>query len=353
MKVERVDSLSSLRDFWNEVLESAASRSIFQTFEWVSTWWDHFGDGKRPYFLVARDGREPVGIAPLFIDTMRVKGLPLFRVMRFVASGPSDYLDFILKSGYEDQVLEAFVRRFLDDRGNWDLIWLSEVPEASPTNRLLPKILSSDGLASRTEKNSVCPYIDLPDSWEQYTSSLGREVRKGARKKLKRLSKAGQVGAGYARENGEIGNAMADFFSLHEKRWSSDPARGHGRSEAFKAFHADAAAKLSEFLDLSFLKIGGRSIASMYCYEYGATQWFYLQGMDPDYSYYSPCFVLTMREIEDAIGKGLKRFDFMRGDEAYKYHFTKTQTVNSRYLISHSKAKLGLYLLIRRLSRNP
>ena len=54
----------------------------------------------------------------------------------------------------------------------------------------------------------------------------------------------------------------------------------------------------------------------------------YNSGYDPQaYADLSPGIVLTSYTIQDAIGRGVQVFDFLQGDEAYKYRFGATDTV--------------------------
>jgi CelD/BcsL family acetyltransferase involved in cellulose biosynthesis len=47
----------------------------------------------------------------------------------------------------------------------------------------------------------------------------------------------------------------------------------------------------------------------------------YNSGFDPDARAMSPGVVLIARTIEDAITRGFRRYDFLRGEEPYKYGF--------------------------------
>ena len=54
----------------------------------------------------------------------------------------------------------------------------------------------------------------------------------------------------------------------------------------------------------------------------------YNSGYDPvNYAELSPGIVLTSYIIEDAIKRGIKVFDFLQGNEVYKYRLGATDTV--------------------------
>lgn len=347
--IRRIDSFSSLKDEWNVVLETAGTNTVFQTYEWLSTWWEYFGQGKELLLLVANKNDNVVGIAPLMIMKMRVKGLPFYRVANFIGSGTSDYLDFILKKGCEKEVLSEIIDYLKKHRKNWDLMRIGDIPDESLTNMFLPNILGQKKISFHLGEHDTCPYVELPETWQDYKLSLSRSTRKNIVKFQNRIAEKAEFRT--FKGESEVSTWMDNFFKLHEERWRREGDRAHIRSKEFKQFHREVAIKLTKYLDLSFLFFEGKEIAALYCYDYNTTRGFYLQGFDPDYAHYSPAFVLTANRIEDAIQRGLKKFDFLRGDEPYKYHFTKTQKINKRYYISHSRMKLVIFQLIEWMSK--
>ena len=50
----------------------------------------------------------------------------------------------------------------------------------------------------------------------------------------------------------------------------------------------------------------------------------YNSGFDPAHAALSPGLVLLARVVRDAIERGMRRFDFLRGEERYKYEFEPT-----------------------------
>src|SRR5260221_11509290 len=68
MKLETVQSVEkfmSLRDEWNELVGRSATGFITQTWEWLFTWWEVFGEGRALHIVLARDGERLVGIPPV------------------------------------------------------------------------------------------------------------------------------------------------------------------------------------------------------------------------------------------------------------------------------------------------
>ena len=66
------------------------------------------------------------------------------------------------------------------------------------------------------------------------------------------------------------------------------------------------------------------------------TCYFYNAGMDPAARDLSPGIVGTAAYLRDRIDRGDRRFDFLRGDEAYKYGWGARDTRLVRLLVMRS-----------------
>ena len=104
LEVQEVSSehdFAALRNTWNAVLVESSSNSIFLTWEWLHTWWEHFGHQKTLHAVLFRDAQDRlVGIAPFFKHRRHSAVGPL-DVLSFLGSDivASDYLDFIIVKG--------------------------------------------------------------------------------------------------------------------------------------------------------------------------------------------------------------------------------------------------------------
>ena len=109
------------------------------------------------------------------------------------------------------------------------------------------------------------------------------------------------------------------FFDLmvvdeDKKKFLTDAMRDQMRAIIHWAFDAG-------YLQLSFLTIEGVKAAGYLCFDYNGHILVYNSGFDFRFSQYSPGWVLLGFLIQHAIENGKKSFDFMRGDEDYKYRF--------------------------------
>ena len=77
-------------------------------------------------------------------------------------------------------------------------------------------------------------------------------------------------------------------------------------------------------LRLWLLDAPGGPLASFLCLEWDSSVGLYNSGFDPERAALSPGVVLIAHTIRDAIVRGRRRFDFLRGEERYKYDFGPT-----------------------------
>src|SRR5262249_45065033 len=68
----RLDELRGLRKEWDDLVRETESASIFQTWEWVTTWYEHLGSNRDILLLTVRDGQgRLVGLAPFSLSRRR------------------------------------------------------------------------------------------------------------------------------------------------------------------------------------------------------------------------------------------------------------------------------------------
>jgi CelD/BcsL family acetyltransferase involved in cellulose biosynthesis len=81
------------------------------------------------------------------------------------------------------------------------------------------------------------------------------------------------------------------------------------------------AAQREGWLQLSFLEVDGVKAAGYLNFDYADHIWVYNSGIDFQFGDLSPGWVLLGYLLQWAIEHKRRAFDFMRGNESYKYRF--------------------------------
>jgi CelD/BcsL family acetyltransferase involved in cellulose biosynthesis len=320
--------LAGLKAEWQSLADRSPDATLFQTWEWQATWWRHFGRG-RLWLLTARDDGALVGLAPLYISPYH--GLPLRRVS-FLGTGASDYLDFLTLPEHGTACREAFFEYLARHRNAWDFVDLQQCREGTLTAGAASEL--PDGLQAMVLPQETCPYVPLPGDWEGFAAGLGKKLRGNIGYYRRLLAREFSVECETI-TNGELAVTMEELFQLHQRRWRRRGLPGAFAHPRARRFHAEVAGKLLErgWLRLHRLRLDGTTRAALYCFRHGTKGYYYLGGFEPSLARYSLGTVLTAHAIEDAIATGAEEFDFLRGDEPYKYAWKPQERRNLQLLI--------------------
>lgn len=329
---------SALKPEWLDLLHRSRCDTIFLTWEWQSTWWKHLGDGQLLLlgFRADDDGRL-VGIAPLF-QTHSETGQSIIYLLG--CRDVSDYLDVIVELGQEEAVYQALLDYLDREAPAWDLIDFCNLPEDSLTFVRLRQMAEAHGYQTLVEVEDVCPIIQLPPTWDEYLMTLDKKQRHEVRRKLRRAEEEVDTRFIVVGPDQDLDAAMQTFIRLHQQ---STPDKDKFMDPRMQGFFFDVARVFQArgWLQLTFVEMDGQQAASLLNFDYDNTISVYNSGYDPAlYGHLSPGWVVTARCIEHAISLGRRKFDFLRGDEEYKYRFGGLDTEVRRLLIAKSGAAL-------------
>lgn len=318
-----VEGFTRLAGEWNPLLSRSYETNLFMTYEWQSTWWEHLGIGDLLLLSFRRDDGELVGLASLYLvqegDSRTLRQVGCVDV--------SDYLDIIAAVGYEEQVYQALLDYLEGPQApDWDCLCLCNLPQRSPSLTLLREAAQARGHPTRAQVEDVCPIVVLPSSWDEYLETLDKKQRHELRRKIRRAESSAALDWHIVGPDDDLETAMADFIHLHELSSSDKEQFWDEHLKSF--FRAIARAfRQTGWLQLCFLRIEGSSAAALLCFDYNDSILVYNSGYDPDqYSQLSPGIVLFCYCIRYAISLGRQKFDFLRGDEEYKFRFGAQST---------------------------
>jgi CelD/BcsL family acetyltransferase involved in cellulose biosynthesis len=314
--IRDVAAWDRIRPEWNDLLTRSAAPYPFLRCEFLRAWWDHLGGGEWPSaelrIAMWREAGALRGIAPLFRSDR--SGRP--RWLLIGSTEISDYLDVLTPP---DSV-PAFCSALLDSlaampESEFAVLDLFNLHASSPTIAAMESETARRGWAADREPLQICPAIQLPRSWEEYLASLDKKSRHEIRRKLRRAE--GGEGSPTLRIRGA--EAIDGFLRLMACDETKAAFLTPGMRIQFRAIAE--AAQQAGMLQLAFLEMDGREAAGYFNFAFGNRIWVYNSGMDPHFAPFSPGWVLLAMLIRRAIEEGYQAFDFMRGDEPYKFQW--------------------------------
>lgn len=318
------EELADRKEEWNALVKEGASDVPFLTYEYQSTWWGTHGGGEWPedselVLITAEKDDQLVGIAPLFF-TENLLGK---RALMLVGSiEVSDFLDLIARP----KDLPAFIDgllAFLDSADNlpdWEVIDLYNLLEESPTLAALEAAAKGLGWAHQQTHLQPAPYISLPGDFDAYLAEIDKKQRHEIRRKLRNVEQSLAKGNFYIADNREkLPEETQGFIDMmaqdpNKKDFLTELMQEHLHRTAQTAFECG-------WLHLAFFTLDGNKAAGNFSFHYNDRLWLYNSGWEWDYREYSPGWVLIAYLLQWANENGIREFDFMRGNEEYKYRF--------------------------------
>lgn len=303
------ESFDSIASYWTDSAHRLRWDSIFVLPPWLQVWWHEFGSGAELYLGAVKQGATIIGIAPLLVREGRASIIG--------SADVCDYLDFVVADGMERNFFSAL----LDDLGQRGIKHLDLRP-LRPDSTVLTNLA---GIARNRKYDVLCNSmdvsleLDLPATWDEYLGILTPKQRHEVRRKLRRLWEVGDVNYRIIEDRAAVNDAMNTFIELFTRSRKDKATFMTARMESFFRSLADTMARAG-LLRLGILELDTLPVAMVTCFDYNDCVYLYNSGYDRQYRSLSVGLLSKVLCIKDSIQRGRKRFDFLKGAEAYKYH---------------------------------
>lgn len=303
---------------WDSLLGKSFDNRLFLTSLWHRIWRDHFGSSEA--FLVTSRGEdgELTGLLPLHIDEQDGK-----RILTLSGDwNVMDYMDGLALKVQAREILRSLWDSALRELP-WDEVALRHVPSGSPLLDALEDAASD--MHFEAGQDEVCPVALLCGSWDGYLQMLSKKQRHEIRRKLRRAQEGAEWTWRRVETAADLDRDLPVFFSLHE---ASAREKQRFMTPAMRAFFRSLAEAMLErgYLRLNIFNREGQDIAATMSFLYRDRYLLYNSGYDPSQSAHSPGIAAVALSMQDAIEEKAGAFDFLSGDEPYKYQFGATNT---------------------------
>jgi CelD/BcsL family acetyltransferase involved in cellulose biosynthesis len=300
---------------WRRLYIADVNATPFSSLEWGSAWAAHLAGGARPHVLLAEAGSDVVGLIPL---VQRRRGP--FRTLEMLGEGPADYWDILAEPDSAGAVREAFSRWLTRNAARWDAWVIKGVVEGSATEQAVRRA----GLRFGSQPSMIAPRLSLRSSFDEWLAHLPSDRRSNIRRRARRLVEAG---ASYHRigTTDDVPASVQRWQALRERQWASRGQRMTAlhRSARFRSFITDLVIAMLPTGEVVFreLRVDGAVIGSYIDFADATTVYSYLGGFDPSLARLGIGTVATADAIREGIESGRSCFDFLIGQEHYKYWF--------------------------------
>jgi CelD/BcsL family acetyltransferase involved in cellulose biosynthesis len=316
-----VAALAALTPEWQRLCDVAGS-TPFQRPEWLLSFAEAFDSDT--VALTVESGNRLVALVPLAQMAHDNGGV---RAM-LLGTGLTDHLDVIVDPAHAPAACDAVAAWLVRHASRWCEIDLQQLPPSSP----LLDVPSPPGFTSRCEPHDPCPMLPI---------SAGGGVPPRMRSRVtyyKRRAEARGAVTFTTADADTYAPLLDVLFELHHRRWADNGGGVLGDARV-QALHRAAAARfaVTRRLLLHSLTIGTRVAAACYGFISGDHACYYIGGFDPAFADVSPGTLVVAHAIEDARQRGARVFDFLRGQERYKYSWGASDWPTVRRVLSRTR----------------
>jgi CelD/BcsL family acetyltransferase involved in cellulose biosynthesis len=326
--VESLATVESLAAAWDELADRVGAAPWVRP-GWVAAWWGAFGRGRLEILALRRAGRL-AAVLPLHHRHGAARSATNCHTPGFAVLGED--------ADARQRLLEALLERRPRQVG---LCYLP--PDAGSG-------LEEAGLAARAAGYLVSdrsylrsPWLPLEGGWDGYLGGLGAKKARGLRRQRRRMEREGELTLDVQDGRERLDELLGEGFAVEAASWkgtSGTAIRSRGDTNRFYRQVASWAAGRGT-LRLAFLRWDGRPLAFDFCLEEHGAHYLLKTGYDPAYRSYGPGMLLRAEMIARAFACGLRTYELLGADEAWKLHWA-SEVRDLRLLQAFAPSPAGL-----------
>jgi CelD/BcsL family acetyltransferase involved in cellulose biosynthesis len=333
VEINDVDELSHYRLLWNALFAATPNASFFLTFDWLDTYWRHFGHDQKLRVLVVYAAGEPLGILPLCVRREKYR-VGKVRVLTYPLDNWSTWYGPIGPNPAATML--ATMQHIRRTSRDWDMIELRWVADEKVQGGKTARAMRVANMFSEKREYESSSLVDLPATVDEYMTGKSPSIRRQIRHSISASFMAGRVEyirhRPLAASEGD-GDPRWDLYGMCESvaaaSWQAGVANGntltHGRVREFFRDSHEAAARMG-MLDVNLLKVDGQPVAFFYGYHYDRQVVALRTGFHPERGDGMGAAVM-LKTIEDSCGRGDRVIDFGAGEGEHKRRLrTRTES---------------------------
>ena len=196
-----------------------------------------------------------------------------------------------------------------------------------------------------------CPYLDLPAESDTVFELINKSFKKTLRWNINGLTKHG-VETRVITGNEMIGVYEHDFIVQHQSRMKEKKISSNFLSNEVQGYFKNLNAVPNSGAMLTVASKNGEFLGTIYGIRNNVTYAYIASGIKSNIEKFSIGQFLIFKTMEYLVQHKCKRFDFLRGTESYKSHWTKNSTINDTRYYYKSSGRLAAFKLFYRNNKN-
>lgn len=309
--INQLEDLEAIRSDWELLV--GASPAMFQSFGWNRAWYEAYAHSfDETHLLLLRRNDRVVALLPCYRKgrRLRLAGDTLCDFQDLIALTPEDARQFMIELfSHARKKQYHFHFHQLSERGNlWPLI----------------KIYSdSSGFDYYAKTIGPCPWFKMADDGKSFLVSAKAKLRKRIRRALRRLEDLAPEHKYKLLDHSQITiSTINDIAELHERNQHRKGGKSIFVNPSYRNFILDAAQKSDTGIHIVEVRAKTGELIAFDLGFYSNSRFYaYLGSYDEPFSGGSPGVCLLHWQMEQLPMMGIKEYDFLCGNEGYKFDY--------------------------------
>ena len=182
VEVNDIEELAQYRMLWNSLFPGTPNATFFHTFDWLDTYWRHFGHDQKLRVLIVYAAGEPLGILPLCVRTETYR-LSKVRVLTYPLDNWSTWYGPIGPNPASTML--AAMQHLRRTPRDWDMMELRWVADENTQGGKSARAMRIAGMFSEKQEYQWTSLVDIPASWDEYLASKSPSLRRQFRRTIR------------------------------------------------------------------------------------------------------------------------------------------------------------------------
>ncbi|MGM0577621.1 MAG: GNAT family N-acetyltransferase [Myxococcota bacterium] len=308
--------LGRLRDEWRALVDSSPDATLFETWEWITTWLDHFWRDRPLAFLEVRRRGTLVGVAPLLDDRRGEIWHPGSMVLPVNAHAKwSD----LVHGGDAASVLEAVLwhaRRFHPQQ---TLALPRQRVDSAVTQAIREEPLPM-GHGMRVHAVRGAPSVRNPGGRAAWEAGLHKKVRHELKRKARRIRRDHDVVMRVVTRPEDVDAALDQVLYVEDRSWKAVEDTSLTTEPGIEAFYRDLAHRLARagWWRQYLLYVDGEPAAHLFGAVFNGRYFAMKTSYDGTLRRLSPGLLLMHEAIGRSLDDGLASFELLGEPSRWK-----------------------------------
>ncbi|XZH20404.1 GNAT family N-acetyltransferase [Clostridium perfringens] len=338
--INNYDELCLLKREWDNLVDNIDNPQVFYKFSWIKAYLDKidFKLKNNLKIILVYVKKELIAIFPFALDD---------KILRFITNKTVDYNNIYVRNDINKYNLIEKTIDYIYKKINFDGIELNNISGESELYIFIDILRNKKNQKVILEDSVMAPVlVNSENSKKKFRNKQLKDIDRRKRKLEKENNLSIEIGC-------DIDSILWKFIcENHKKKWDNSVFN----IKEYVDFYKEIICVMKDNIEASKLMINGKIVAAHFGFKDERKIYYYIPTYKEEFSSNAVGYILLKEIIDTYSDKD--EFDFLRGNELYKFNWTDTvkmnfnlysYKLNIKNLINYQKVYLKKSKFLRRI----